>query len=147
MVRPVIPVIALSLLALAGCASDAHGDLVQPKDSAKESDPTEDPGSGESPTGEPKPEAGTDVDACFDGKCVIEISGSKTVPLDKKFEIATLDITVASGAVNVQAVFSSGGQGNITLGGEGGVATANNLTMEALEIDGDTAVLQMEATA
>lgn len=156
--------VPLSLvLALAGCGSeDSDGNQNGNQDGgrdgkgARTSAPPSAGGSrapSEKSTNKPSPSAtptpgdtsaadGTDVGACFDGRCEIAVSAPTDIAVDSRFGVSGLSVAdVTSDAVIVEAT-GSGGSFMQTEVGPGGTGGVNGLGFRVTSLVGGTAVLQ-----
>ncbi|MFG2343361.1 hypothetical protein [Streptomyces phaeochromogenes] len=96
-----------------------------------------------SPSGAASSDApgGTDVDACFDGRCEITVSKPMTIKVDSRLGVSDLEITkVTEDAV----VLQSAGSGVFlsTSVGEGGTGGLNSLGFRVKSLKGGRAVLE-----
>lgn len=105
-----------------------------------------------SPTPSPtyRQKATSNVHACYDGKCVLKVSGPKTVPVDKgTFDITGLKIEeIAPDGVRVRFVGAGYMEEKLPLGGEQGWVGPNGdktLTVRVMLIQNGTAVLSFKA--
>lgn len=142
------------LLVLSGCGTgdDDSSNASSPgpssaKSSAKSSAP-------------PKPADGTDLAACADGRCEVQVSASAKLPVPRKLKVASVRVeSVGSGSVTVVGRYLGNSQGGFcsgrscnSSGSEGGfkltlgpdsTGSQNGLSITAVTITGGTAVLRL----
>lgn len=88
----------------------------------------------------------SDVKACFDGRCEIAVSEPTEIPVDSRFGIDLVSVTlVTPDTVSMRAT----GNGNSlqTTSGAGGICILNGLTIRVKSVHDGTAVLAFSATA
>lgn len=157
--------VALGLL-LAGCAGCAvhvggspigTGQTVDPGGSASTSAPAPSAPSAsatEPPADSDLPPAadGSDVSACFDGTCEVELRAPVTIPLDPATGIASLTLERVDGTNGAQLTGTTTGGGTISAqlyADPGGYATTsfNGFTIAALATVDGVAVLRLSPPA
>ncbi|MDQ0761985.1 hypothetical protein [Streptomyces canus] len=108
--------------------------------SASERPPTS-PSPTSTPTSGSAAADGTDVGACFDGRCEITVSKPMTIKTDSRLGVSDLRITqITDDAVVLQS--SGSGMFLSTSVGEGGTGGLNELGFRVKSLDGGTAVLE-----
>lgn len=90
----------------------------------------------------PPPPPASNLAACFEANCQLTVTGSVTVPLDRKLGFTRFTVTVTAGTVNVDAAFPDGG-GGASLSGAGSVAAINQIAIRLVSASGDTAVIAL----
>ncbi|MEV2189607.1 hypothetical protein AB0I02_01200 [Streptomyces phaeochromogenes] len=119
-----------------------------PSESARPSSPEESPSTSAPPSPSPSGTAtsdatggGTDVDACFDGRCEITVSKPMTIKIDSRLGVSDLEVTkVTEDAVMLQS--SGSGVFLSTSVGEGGTGGLNSLGFRVKSLKGGRAVLE-----
>ncbi|MFB7494492.1 hypothetical protein ACFC09_07255 [Streptomyces sp. NPDC056161] len=93
------------------------------------------------PAGARRTDDGSDVAACFDGRCEVRVTGQPTrIPVDDRFGVGSLEVTsITARSVVVQA--SGGGVFLSTSVGEGGTGSLNGLSFRVAELHDGQAVL------
>ncbi|UUU35926.1 hypothetical protein JIX56_42240 [Streptomyces sp. CA-210063] len=84
---------------------------------------------------------GTDVDACFDGRCEIAVSKPLSIKVDSRFGVSDLRVTKVTADT---VVLQSSGAGTFLSSsiGEGGTGGLNGLGFRVTSLEGGTAVLE-----
>ena len=154
--RRLAGVIALSLL-LAGCSQEVAGSpigtgqIVDSNPTSGTADPGAGPGSGAPPSPSvpnfPKAADGSDITACYDGTCEVELRAPVTIPMDPATGVAEwhlervddvdgahLTATTADGNGTLSAdLYAEPGGGGVTVVLNGftivGLATANGVAV------------------
>ncbi|MGW8526381.1 MULTISPECIES: hypothetical protein [Nocardiopsidaceae] len=158
------------VLTLAGCGGPAQPPEEVPSAGVPSTPPTS---PSTSPSASPSPVApsdGTDLAACSDGDCEVEVTAPAEVDLDPEFAIDTLTIdsitdgslaftmTSTAGEVSfgcqnsdsapcdssLQGTFGPGGAatGQAT-GGPGAQVGLNDLVLEVVDVSGDSAIMRI----
>jgi len=160
--RRLIAVSALSLL-LAGCSNAVTGSpigtgqIVDSNPTATAPGPSGGPGSGSGtataeppPTNEDIPPAadGSDINACYDGTCEVELRAPVTIPFDPKTGLVELTLNRVDGEEGAQLSGSAVGGGTVSVSvyadpGFSSTATVNGFTITALYTVDGVAVLRM----
>jgi hypothetical protein len=150
-------VAALSLAGVVGCGWEASGSDGRNSDwltagasnsaSAESSSPasTNSIDSPKSPDSVPLRAGASDVRACFDGTCEIAVSEPTDIPVDSRFGIDLVSVTlVTPDTVSMRAT----GNGNSlqATSGTGGICILNGLTIRVKSVDDGTAVLAFSST-
>lgn len=145
---------ALVLMAvLTGCGGNSgrHDGSGQGAESSSTSTPSKASGAGgptatKPPASPPSssasgPADGSDVGACFDGRCEIALSKPTAIPVDSRFGLGTLRVTKITAD---SVVLQSSGAGTFmrTSLSEGGTGVQNGLGFRVKSLDGGTAVLE-----
>jgi hypothetical protein len=159
-------VAALALL-FAGCANAVAGSPIG-TGQIVDSNPTVPPGSGgpgpssgpgggtgEPPPADPeKPVAadGSDVSACFDGTCEVELRAPVTIPFDPATGLLELTLNRVDGVDGAQLTGKAVGNGTVSVSvyadpGFTSTATVNGFTITALYTVDGVAVLRMSPPA
>lgn len=147
--RRLAGVITLSLL-LAGCTNEVAGAPIG-TGQIVDSNPTATGTSGPAPTPSipnfPKAKDGTDISACYDGDCEVELRAPATIPMDPATGVAAwqlervddvdgayLTATTADGSGTLSAnLYAEPGSGGVTVVLNGftivGLATANGVAV------------------
>ncbi|MBA2946124.1 hypothetical protein [Streptomyces himalayensis] len=162
-VAAAMAVAALSLAGVVGCGWEASGSDGRNGDwltagvsnsaSAESSSPSSSnsidsrnsPNSPNSPVSVPVRAGASDVKACFDGTCEIAVSEPTDIPVDSRFGIDRVSVTlVTSDTVSMRAT----GNGNSlqATSGAGGICILNGLTIRVKSVDDGTAVLAFSST-
>ncbi|WP_263172528.1 hypothetical protein [Streptomyces sp. SCSIO ZS0520] len=142
------------VLALAGCGGEDEADgaargsapSTAEKRATPSKTPARKPSPSASPTAKPSPTGtsaadGTDVGACYDGRCEIAVSEPTEIALDGRFEIADFSIArVTSSSVIVEGT-GRGGTFMQTQVGAGGTGGLNGLGFRVKSLAKGTAVL------
>lgn len=146
----------LSLLVVAGCSNEVAGSPIgtgQVVDSNPSS--TAPPGTGPSgppPTpsvpGLPPAEDGSDITACLDGRCTVELRAPVTIPIDQATGVTSLTLESVDDVdgARITGTFAGGGTLSAQLfATPGNVARTvlNGFTIEALATVNGIAVLRM----
>jgi hypothetical protein len=94
-----------------------------------------------SPSPTSGPADGTDVGACFDGRCEIALSKPTAIKVDSRFGVSDLRVTEITAD---SVVLQSSGAGTFlsTSLGVGGTGIQNKLGFRLKSLDGGTAVLE-----
>lgn len=95
-----------------------------------------------SPSPTSGPAAGTDVGACFDGRCEIALSKPTAIKVDSGFGVSDLRVTRITADSVVLQSSGTGGTFLSTSLGEGGTGIQNKLGFRVKSLDGGTAVLE-----
>jgi hypothetical protein len=118
-------------------ARDGTGKLPAPVPPASPASPSATP----SPTGESGAGDGSDVDACFDGRCELVVSQPVSIRFDSRFGVGDLRVTqITDDTVVLQS--SGGGAFLVSSVGEGGTGSLNALGFRVKSLQGGTAVLE-----
>lgn len=98
-------------------------------------------GDGDGSDGESGAADGTDVDACFDGRCEIAVSKPMSIKVDSRFGVSDLRVTKVT---DDTVVLQSSGAGTFLSSstGEGGTGGLNGLGFRVKSLEGGTAVLE-----
>ncbi|MGP4052457.1 hypothetical protein [Streptomyces sp. 2A115] len=84
---------------------------------------------------------GTDVGACFDGRCAIAVSKHTAIKGDSRFGVSDVRVTkITADSVVLQA--SGAGASLSASVGEGGTGGLNGLGFRVKSLDSGTAVLE-----
>lgn len=142
-------------LGAAGCARAEPGSSPPPTASSQSASPvpttsltpspSPSPPQSAPPQSAPPPAAadGMDVAACFDGRCEIVLAGRLEIPLDKRFRVSGLTVSIADGeSVNVVA---NGGMLQAG-GGVGAQMTLNAIRIEVVAVRNSEAVIRLSPT-
>jgi hypothetical protein len=161
--RRLIAVSALSLL-LAACANEVAGSPIGTGQIVDSNPTTSAPGpSGGGPgggtgsgTAEPPPTNedippaadGSDIKACYDGTCEVQLRAPVTIPFDPKTGLASLTLTRVDGVDGAQLSGTTVGGGTVSVSvyadpGFESTATVNGFTITALYTVDGIAVLRM----
>lgn len=136
----------VALLAVTGCAGSGQtGELVAGQGSTQ--DPTTAPTSDGVPSQPTEPSVsvppptaaadGSDVAACFDGTCEVEVTESTTIAFDEQFGISELVVeSITADSVTITDPFGW------MQTGVGGTGTINGISFEILAIDGQSAIFR-----
>ncbi|MFC6930877.1 hypothetical protein ACFQHO_11395 [Actinomadura yumaensis] len=143
------------LLVLSGCGTgdDDSSDASSPGGSSSAKPPAKS-------SAPPKPADGTDLAACADGRCEVQVSASAKLPVPRKLKVASVRVeSVGSGSVTVVGRYLGNSQGGFCTGrscnssGSGGgfkltlgpdsTGSQNGLSITALTVSGGTAVLRL----
>ena len=91
--------------------------------------------------GGPEAADGTDVGACFDGRCEIAVSKPLSIKVDSRFGVGDLRVTKVT---DDTVVLQSSGAGTFLSSsvGEGGTGGLNGLGFRVKSLEGGTAVLE-----
>ncbi|WP_217177560.1 hypothetical protein [Streptomyces sp. AC495_CC817] len=89
----------------------------------------------------PGTETAPDADACFDGRCVLTVSGPRSVEVDSRFGVGDLRVTKVT---DDTVVLRSSGAGTVLSSslGAGGTGGLNGLGFRVKSLQGGTAVLE-----
>jgi hypothetical protein len=138
LIRKAIPFMAL--LVVAGCSGQS-GRLL-PADTAEAGDPAPTEAGSEQP--EPSAADGTDVGACFDGTCEVEISKPIDIPMDEKFGLGDFSVSeVGPDGIEFSVVFPGGsGGGHVSLGGVGSIGVFNGISMTIVAFSGENPIVR-----
>ncbi|MFC4858782.1 hypothetical protein [Actinophytocola glycyrrhizae] len=151
--RRLVAVSALSLL-LSACTNEVAGAPIgtgqtvgsNPATSAPAPSGTAEP----PPTNEDIPPAadGSDVRACYDGTCEVELRAPVTIPFDPGTGLAQLTLTRVDGVDGAQLSGTTVGGGTVSVSvyadpGFSSTATVNGFTITALYTVDGVAVLRM----
>lgn len=126
-------------LTLAGCGSPA-----QPAAPSTAAAPT--PAGAPVTTGGAPPTAtdGTDVAACHDGSCTVEVRAGTTIAFDESLRVSTFRVVSIQGdRISMASEHPSGGSGSSTTG-TGGSGQVNGVGYRVLDVRDGTAVLKFE---
>lgn len=88
------------------------------------------------------PADGTDVGACFDGRCEIALSKPTAIKVDGRFGVSDLRVTKITADSVVLQSSGAGGTWLSTSLGEGGTGIQNRLGFRVKSLGGGTAVLE-----
>jgi hypothetical protein len=154
----IVAAVSVTLMTvLSGCGSDhpAGGSTQGMESSAAErpatrtATPSRSPSLSRSPSPSPTPTLtptgtaasdGTDVSACFDGRCEVALSKPTRIAVDSRFGVSELSVTrITSGAVALEGT-GGGGAGAFVIG-PGGTGGMNSLSFRVESITDGTAVL------
>lgn len=146
--------VALALMvALTGCTGSGGRDdgSGEGAESSSSSTPSK-AGGGGGPTETKRPSSpsssassgpadGSDVSACFDGRCEIALSKPTAIPVDSRFGLGTLRVTkITANSVVLQS--SGAGTFMSTSLTEGSTGVQNGLGFRVKSLDGGTTVLE-----
>ncbi|WP_438947158.1 S8 family serine peptidase [Streptomyces bicolor] len=108
---------------------------------ADPSAPTADPSA---PAGTGQPTDGTDLGACLDNACEVEVKGGDTIQLDGTKGVDELSIdSVADNALTMTGSSGSGAQPSTASQTAPGQSTINDLVVDLVSVDGDRAVIRL----
>lgn len=154
MPRPVLPLLALAATAvsLAGCGGSGddtatgagtHRPSAAASSAGRPSSPSP------SSTGPTLPAAadGTDIHACYDGRCEVRVRAPQRIPLSSKTGFAKLTVTsITAQGMRVDTVGTNGSTGQATVSAQGGgyaIATLNGLQIATLGVLDGVAVIRL----
>jgi|GEM_PF-6940678 hypothetical protein len=139
-----------TLLALAGCGSDDPADAgTHRPPPAPSHRPSDSPSPSPSATGPTLPAAadGTDLHACYDGRCEVRVRAPQRIPLSPRTGFARLTVTsITAQGMRIDTVATNGNTGQATVYAQGGgyaIATLDNLQIATLGVVDGVAVLRL----
>lgn len=100
------------------------------------------PGTGDSGSTRAAPPAGDDVAACFDGDCEVTVPDGTTIRVDPRFDVEGVLVTVSDGRGRIRIETSTGYS---TAGGIGSTTIQDDLSVQLLAVEGDTATVRLRA--
>ncbi|MGW2702981.1 S8 family peptidase [Streptomyces sp. NPDC001340] len=107
-------------------------------------DPASAPASPSPSAGDGQAADGTDLGACFDNACEVEVTGGDTIQLDGKAGVDELRIdSVADNTLNFTGSSGNGAQRSSSSQTAPGQSTVNNLVVDLISIDGDRATVRL----
>jgi hypothetical protein len=156
MPRPVLPLLvaAAAAVSVAGCGGSgddtatgagSHRPSAPAASAAIPSAPSPSP----SRTGPTLPAAadGTDIHACYDGRCEVRVRAPQRIPLSPKTGFAKLTVTsITAQGMRVDTVGTNGSTGQATVSAQGGgyaIATLNGLEIATLGVLDGVAVIRL----
>ncbi|MEV0838011.1 hypothetical protein AB0I55_00470 [Actinocatenispora sera] len=154
MSRPVLPLLvaAAATVSVAGCGSSGD-DTAAGARSHRPSAPASSAASPSAPspsrTGPTLPAAadGTDIHACYDGRCEVRVRAPQRIPLSPKTGFAKLTVTsITAQGMRVDTVGTNGSTGQATVSAQGGgyaIATLNGLEIATLGVLDGVAVIRL----
>lgn len=94
--------------------------------------------------GDGQPADGTDLGACFDNACEVEVTGGDTIQLDGTAGVDELKIdSVADNTLTVTGLSGNGAQQSTASQTAPGRSTINDLVVDLIRIDGDRAIIRL----
>ncbi|SDO04150.1 serine protease [Streptomyces sp. cf386] len=102
------------------------------------------PGSPSTPPGTGQPTDGTDLGACLDNACEVEVTGGDTIRLDGTAGVGELKIdSVADNTLTMTGSSDNGTQQSTASQTAPGRSTINDLVVDLISTDGDRAVIRL----
>ncbi|MEC3980761.1 hypothetical protein [Amycolatopsis sp. H20-H5] len=154
-VRWLAVLVATSAMALAGCTGTPVQGSAAPQGSAASRPSTAEP----SKTSAPQAADGTDLSACSDGTCQVRVTVSAKITLPASTRVESLTVTaIADGHVTLTGHDIGNRHGGASIGecslssnnndltmvvGVSGSCRPNNLRVDVVSVDGDSAVLSI----
>ncbi|WP_187284652.1 hypothetical protein [Streptomyces sp. uw30] len=87
---------------------------------------------------------GTDLDACFDNACEVEVTGADTIQLDGTAGVDELSIdSVADNTLTLTGSSGNGAQQSTASQTAPGRSTINDLVVDLISVDGDRAIIRL----
>ncbi|WP_405593335.1 hypothetical protein [Streptomyces sp. NBC_01092] len=87
---------------------------------------------------------GTDLDACFDNACEVEVTGGDTIQLDGTAGVDELSIdSVADNTLTLTGSSGNGAQQSTASQTAPGRSTINDLVVDLISVDGDRAIIRL----
>ncbi len=139
------------VIVLSGCdpsgGGPAGGGVPRATASAsKSASPSPSPSRSASPTPSLPAIRHTDVHACYDGRCELDVKAGTTIALDARLGVDNLSVTsVSSAGVDISTVGSDGFIGSLLeqRPDQGGPSRVNQLTIAVEAIYGDMALIRL----